>query len=68
MMEEYIEATVEESYNNKWASNQNWDYFGSQVSNPMQENIFTNRLGSYVPQQGGMYDIFDPTRNSNSIF
>lgn len=68
MMEEYIEATVEESYNNKWASAQNWDYFGSQVSNPMQENIFTNRLGSYVPQQGGMYDIFDPTRNSNSIF
>ena len=68
MMEEYIEATVEESYNNKWVSNQNWDYFGSQVSNPMQENIFTNRLGSYVPQQGGMYDIFDPTRNSNSIF
>ena len=68
MMEEYIEATVEESYNNKWAYNQNWDYFGSQVSNPMQENIFTNRLGSYVPQQGGMYDIFDPTRNSNSIF
>ena len=68
MMEEYIEATVEESYNNKWASGQNWDYFGSQVSNPMQENIFTNRLGSYVPQQGGMYDIFDPTRNSNSIF
>lgn len=68
MMEEYIEATVEESYNNKWASNQNWDYFGSQVSNPIQENIFTNRLGSYVPQQGGMYDIFDPTRNSNSIF
>ena len=68
MMEEYIEATVEESYNNKWTSNQNWDYFGSQVSNPMQENIFTNRLGSYVPQQGGMYDIFDPTRNSNSIF
>ena len=68
MMEEYIEATVEESYNNKWASNQNWDYFGSQVSNPMQENIFTNRLGSYVPQQVGMYDIFDPTRNSNSIF
>ena len=68
MMEEYIEATVEESYNNKWASNENWDYFGSQVSNPMQENIFTNRLGSYVPQQGGMYDIFDPTRNSNSIF
>ena len=68
MMEEYIEATVEESYNNKWASNQNWDYFGSQVSNPMQEDIYKNRLGSYVPQQGGMYDIFDPTRNSNSIF
>ena len=68
MMEEYIEATVEESYNNKWASDQNWDYFGSQVSNPMQEDIFKNRLGSYVPQQGGMYDIFDPTRNSNSLF
>ena len=68
MMEEYIEATVEESYNNKWASDQNWDYFGPQVSNPMQEDIFKNRLGSYVPQQGGMYDIFDPTRNSNSLF
>lgn len=68
MMEEYIEATVEESYNNKWASDQNWDYFGPQVSNPTQEDIFTNRLGSYVPQQGGMYDIFDPTRNSNSLF
>ena len=68
MMEEYIEATVEESYNNKWASDQNWDYFGSQASNPMQEDIFKNRLGSYVPQQGGMYDIFDPTRNSNSLF
>ena len=68
MMEEYIEATVEESYNNKWVSDQNWDYFGPQVSNPMQEDIFKNRLGSYVPQQGGMYDIFDPTRNSNSLF
>ena len=68
MMEEYIEATVEESYNNKWASDQNWDYFGPQASNPMQEDIFKNRLGTYVPQQGGMYDIFDPTRNSNSIF
>ena len=68
MMEEYIEATVEESYNNKWASDQNWDYFGPQISNPMQEDIFKNRLGSYVPQQGGMYDIFDPTRNSNSLF
>lgn len=68
MMEEYIEATVEESYNNKWASDQNWDYFGPQVSSPTQEDIFKNRLGSYVPQQGGMYDIFDPTRNSNSLF
>jgi len=68
MMEEYIEANVEESYNNKWASDQNWDYFGPQISNPMQEDIFKNRLGSYIPQQGGIYDIFDPTRNSNSLF
>ena len=71
MIEEYIEATIEEGYNNKynlWNSN-NDDFFGGPMNPPMETNdIFANRLGVYMPQQGGMYDIFDPTRNSNSFY
>jgi hypothetical protein len=71
MIEEYIEATIEEGYNNKYnlLNSNNNDFFGGSMNPQMDTNdIFANRLGGYIPQQGGMYDIFDPTRNSNSLF
>ena len=61
LIEEYIESEVEDSYNNKWGD-RNFDYFGnnSPMFPPMNngDDIFANRLGGYMPQQKGTYDIF----------
>ena len=62
LIEEYIEATVEETYNNKYDSwNSNYDDFFGGPMNQIEtdpNDIFANRLGNYIPQQKGMYDIF----------
>jgi hypothetical protein len=61
LIEEYIESEVEDSYNNKWGD-RSFDYFGdnSPMFPPMNngDDIFVNRLGGYIPNQKGTYDIF----------
>ncbi len=59
LIEEYIESEIENSYSNKWNNYDmnNFNYF-SEVQNNNYNDIFSNRLGNYIPQQKGMFDIF----------
>ena len=52
LIEEYIESEVEDNYNNKYNFDNNFDYFDYDT------NIFNNRLGGYLSQSNGMFDIF----------